>query len=84
MGELRKVSEQWYVDENGDYYYKLSDGASFLYYGRPKKESEVVKLIEEGKIALEATPVSIMDGKKIYHVYNPNVCPTPHFDILVE
>jgi hypothetical protein len=80
---LRKISEKWYVDEYGGYYLHLGSG-SFQYYGKPKKESEIIKKIENGELAFESTPISIIDGKKIYHVYNPNVQPRPHFDIVVE
>jgi hypothetical protein len=81
--ELKKISEKWYIDEKGDYHLYLS-GGTFLFYGKPQKESDIIKKIENGELALESTSISIVDGKKIYHVFNPNVYPRPHFDILVE
>jgi hypothetical protein len=79
---MKQVSERWFVDENGYYYLRTDTG--YIFYGTPQKESEVIKKIENGKLALEVHPISVIDGKKIYHVYNPNVLPIPHFDILVE
>jgi len=81
--ELKRMSEKWYVDGKGNYHLDLGYG-TFAFYGKPVKESEVVKKILDGKLAFSGTGISIVDGKKIYHVCNPNTTPIPHFSILVE
>lgn len=79
---MKQISEKWYIDDEGNYY--LDIGHGFQFYGKPWKENEVIRKIESGELALEPTPISIIDNQKIYHVYNPNVLPIPHFSILVE
>jgi hypothetical protein len=78
---MKEISKNWFIDENGNYYYYLGAG-SFKFYGKPEEESNVIRKILNGEISTEATPFTIKDGKKIYHVYNKKN--GAHFDILVK
>ncbi len=79
---MRPVRGRWFIDDMGWYWLRCDDG-SYRFFGHPHDEDEVLRKVREGKLAFEATPVTEIDGFKIYHVYTTDSLPIAHFDLLV-
>ena len=78
---MKQVSERWFVDDNGFYWLRCSDG-SYRLFGPPRDEEDVLREVREGRLGLKY--VTEVDGFKIYHAYTKDSLPIAHIDILVR